>query len=399
MNPISSEKIAKLILQHLDTDPGAEAQTELQEWLLINIEHRKLYDQLDNPETLRSLVKEYYARKQRMSNKIQQLSGITFKPINVKRTTRIAHRVHFLRTAWFRYAAAILIIFCAAIYFLIPKNTTQPTPPIASTTIISPGSDKATLILGDESVITLDSSATGKLAAQGSTDIIKTSTGEIIYTKNANTSETAFYQKLITPRGGQYQVTLSDGTQVWLNAASSIRFPSVFTNATREVEITGEVYVEVAKNERQPFVVKTSKELITVLGTSFNINSYTDEPSAKTSLITGAVKVEMLHERGEEVTLKPGQAFSNGKIINTNTQQDIAWKNGSFGFDQLNIKEAMRQISRWYDVKIKYEGEIPETIIYGEADRNLTLNDLIKGYEGAIAHFELKGNTLIVRPL
>ncbi|MBO9572409.1 MAG: FecR domain-containing protein, partial [Chitinophagaceae bacterium] len=261
---------------------------------------------------------------------------------------------------WFRYAAAILIIFGIGAYLwnTLQKNKPLITQikPVPVKNDILPGSNKALLTLADGSTITLDSAANGQLATQGNSKIIKKD-GVISYSvgqpipshggvvsPNGGTGvgsvQRLSYNTMSTPKGGQYQLTLADGTRVWLNAASSITYPTAFNNKIREVSITGEAYFDVAKNKSQPFIVKTNEEQVTVLGTEFNINAYPDEIS-KTSLINGSVKI------GAQI-LQPGEAFINNKIIKTNITQDIAWKNGVFDFNDLNGEQAMRQLSRWY---------------------------------------------------
>jgi ferric-dicitrate binding protein FerR (iron transport regulator) len=177
---------------------------------------------------------------------------------------------------------------------------------------------------------------------------------------------------------------------VWLNAASSITYPTAFPTRTREVTVTGEAYFEVRKNPAQPFVVKTPSDEIAVLGTSFNVNAYADEAAIKTSLIEGSIQV------GQNV-LQPGQAFIDGKVIQTNVQQDVAWKNGVFDFNDLNGDEAMRQLARWYDIEIKYDGNIREVKFGGELDRSLNLSQVLRGLEGIGGlHFSLEGKTVTV---
>ncbi len=179
---------------------------------------------------------------------------------------------------------------------------------------------------------------------------------------------------------------------MWLNAASSITYPTAFVNNIREVTITGEAYFEVKKNLSKPFIVKTPKEDITVLGTSFNVNAYPDEAFVKTSLLDGSVRI------GNNV-LKPGEGYLNGNIITTNVDQDVAWKNGVFDFQRKKLPEVMRQIARWYDVDIRYEGSVPDITFGGQMGRSLTLAKVLRGLEGIDdVHFRLEGKTLTVAP-
>ncbi len=186
-----------------------------------------------------------------------------------------------------------------------------------------------------------------------------------------------------TPRGGQYQLKLPDGSKVWLNAASSITYPTAFTGDNREVKITGEAYFDVVKNESKPFVVKTYKDRVIVLGTEFNINSYTDEGFIKTSLVEGTVKIN-------QTLLKPGQAYINGKILETDLSKDLAWKNGLFSFENADIQSVMRQLARWYDVEVKFKGSISTDQFSGKLGRNLALSQVMRLLRVARVNYEIE---------
>jgi transmembrane sensor len=289
--------------------------------------------------------------------------------------------------SWWKYAAAILV--CVGIgAYLWMKNNQHPSAlatTVQSTQIseITPGYSKATLTLSNGKTVNLNKGVKEKI--NDGEISIENANGELIYRNNTiNAMNT-----MTTPKGGQYQLTLSDGTKVWLNAASSITYPTAFTTNTREVSITGEVYFEVNKNPSKPFIVNTIKEKITVLGTAFNVNVYRDEPESKTSLIDGSIKI------GQQL-LQPGEAYMNGKVIQTNTAQDIAWKNGGFDFENIDIKTAMRQVSRWYDVNVIYEGNIPDVEIGGKIGRDLTLSQVLRSLSGIGVKTKLNGNTVIV---
>ncbi len=192
-----------------------------------------------------------------------------------------------------------------------------------------------------------------------------------------------------TPSGGQYRLQLADGTKVWLNAVSSVTFPTSFTGRDRTIAVTGEVYLEVASDKSRPFIVRTPSDTIAVLGTSFNINAYPDEGAGKISLLTGKIRVNKL-------VLTPGQALINGKISSTNPQQDIAWKNGLFDFNNADVPAIMRQLSRWYDVEIVYDGKIPELRFTGNLQRKLTLTQVIRSLAEVDIRLKLRGRQLHV---
>ncbi|MBO9571836.1 MAG: FecR family protein, partial [Chitinophagaceae bacterium] len=210
----------------------------------------------------------------------------------------------------------------------------------------------------------------------------------LIYDGDKSAGIDISYNTMSTPKGGQYQLTLVDGTKVWLNAASSITYPAIFTGNNRKVIVKGEVYFEVAKDKNKPFVVQTDTDEINVLGTSFNVNAYRDRGYIKTSLIDGAIKIG-------NILLQPGQAFANGKIVKTDIQQDIAWKNGLFNFSGASLEEVMLELSRWYDVDIVYEHK-PEKYFDGKMDRGLTLLQALKILKQTGIHFRIEDRKLIV---
>jgi ferric-dicitrate binding protein FerR (iron transport regulator) len=295
-----------------------------------------------------------------------------------------------------RYAAAAAIIIIAAGAYLLSHHSRTDNPIVASIpqapAHIKPGTQKAILTLADGSTVTLDNAANGMIAQQGATQVLKLANGQIRYQagqKVDNQGKPA-YNIMSTPNGGQYQLTLPDGTNVWLNAASSITYPCAFTGDERKVKITGEVYFEVAKDKSKPFLVTAGDQQIEVLGTHFNVNAYTDEDHIKTSLLEGAVRVN-------SVLLKPGQAFAHGKISPTNVEQDIAWKNGVFNFNNQSLAQVMRQLARWYDLEIVYPQGVPQKEYGGEIGKNLTLDQVLKGLENSGIHFTLNGRRLTVR--
>lgn len=296
-------------------------------------------------------------------------------------------RIHLLKAPWFRYAAAVLILIFTGSYlyhhYTSKQKLTATIHPVHLSTDILPGSDKATLTLSNGKKIVLDSSAS-QMINDGDLGI-GNKDGTLIYGKSTVVS----YNTLSTPNGGQYKLSLPDGTNVLLNAASSITYPTSFQGNSRVVSITGEAYFEVTSNPMKPFTVKTYKDEIVVLGTSFNVNSYTDEPYVKTSLLEGAVHVN-------NIVLKPGEACMGGKIAATDLQQDLAWKNGVFNFHHVKLTDAMRQLARWYDVDVRYEGKRIDVEFGGEINRGLTLKQVLSGLEDKDVHFNLDGRTLTV---
>ncbi|WEK37513.1 MAG: FecR domain-containing protein [Candidatus Pseudobacter hemicellulosilyticus] len=301
-------------------------------------------------------------------------------------------RISFWRRPLLRYAAAVLLLAIGAGWLYLRQGPMPPAPegmekimPAA----IAPGASKAILQLADGSVLVLDSAADGRLAEQQGATVIKKD-GQVLYQGvGGQQPETIAWNTMSTPRGGQYRLVLPDGTKVWLNAVSSIRYPTRFTGGSRLVTITGEVYFETLADRARPFLVNTGTEQVVVLGTRFNVNAYAEEGSPRISLLEGMVKVDGL-------LLKPGQACKGQRITPTNTGQDIAWINGLFNFDNMPFEQAMRKLSRWYDVDIIYDKGIPEAQLSGEMDRNLTLQDALKGLDRMGARFRLEGRTVHV---
>lgn len=274
-------------------------------------------------------------------------------------------------------AAAFIVIASITTYFLSSRDSKKQEITAAKTPSknqIPPGGNKAVLTLANGSQIILDSVQNGILAKQANIDIRKTTGGKIIYNASnpLGSNTPALYNTIITPRGGQYQVTLSDGTKVWLNAASSLKFPAAFSNNERVVELTGEAYFEVAKltspsvagreGSRIPFKVITANQTVEVLGTHFNVNSYDDEATINTTLLEGSVKIVQAKTNASQL-LKPGQQAKVGakiQISDVDATQAIAWKNGYFIFSHEDIGSIMRQVSRWYDINIQYEGNVTQ---------------------------------------
>jgi ferric-dicitrate binding protein FerR (iron transport regulator) len=290
--------------------------------------------------------------------------------------------IHLFRRHWSKIAAILILVAGGFLIYLSTQQSTTSAPAeIASTPIredVAPGGNYATLTLGDGSKVVLDSLSNGLIANQGNAKVIKLSNGELAY-ENANNSDKVLYNTMATPVGGQYQLTLPDGTAIWLNATSSITYPTAFTGKERTVSITGEVYFEVAKNPKQPFKVKTGDQVIEVLGTHFNVNAYSDEQTLKTTLVEGKVKVTT---GASSLLLQPGQQASNnqGKLNlnpNPDIEETLAWKNGLFQFNGTNIETIMRIVSRWYGVEVVYKDKIEEQFV-AEIPRNVNVSKLLE---------------------
>lgn len=293
-------------------------------------------------------------------------------------------------------AAAVILILLMSGGYLLWRPSPQSNPAVVRTNDIAAGSNKAILTLADGSKVTLDS--TGNQVIQQDAASIQQQGGVLAY-HVTGAAATLSYNTLTTPRGGQYQLVLPDGSKVWLNAASSIRFPVAFQGASRMVELTGEAYFEVKPSARQGFSVKLNRSIVEVLGTSFNINSYADEAAIKTTLLEGSVRVR---SRLDTRVLRPGQqanAAKDGSLEvaeNVNTEEVMAWKNGLFLFNRVGLQEVMRQLARWYDVDIVYEGNVSEQKFFGEIQRELSLTEVLSVLEKSGVHFRLEEKKIIV---
>ena len=318
---------------------------------------------------------------------------------------------HLVR-AWYQVgvAASILAMLTVGLYFY--TNRTIDTQLVLSESqnikekpIIKPGGDKAVLTLSDGSKIILEDAKKGLLANQAGVSIQKTADGELLYSfaKNLNSvsealPEEVIYNKIETPYGGKYQINLPDGSKVWLNSASTLRFPALFSGNTREVELNGEAYFDVAKNPNKPFKVITKDQIVEVLGTQFNINSYSDEETFKTTLIEGSVKIIY---KDRVVLLSPGQQFQpnmkSSKVIEADTEEVTAWKNGYFLFKDEDIRSIMRKISRWYNVEVNYSGNIPDVGFGGNISRSKDINEVLNVLQLTNAvHFKVEERRITV---
>ena len=307
---------------------------------------------------------------------------------------------------WLRWAAAVLLLIAGAGAWLLATRTrnTEKQPLAMSVNTkkdVGPGGSKAMLTLADGKEIALDSTLKGTLAKQEEANL-HVSPGMLKYDQNRQSSaNTIAYNILKTPKGGQYQLELPDGSKVWLNAASSLKFPTAFVGKERRVELSGEAYFEVARNASQPFFVSVNNASIAVLGTSFNVMAYADEAAMRTTLLDGAVKVSQasassLLKPGEQSLLEP-----NGRmevIEKADVNLAVAWKNGLTSFKSADIKTIMRQVERWYDVEVVYNGTIPSRRFTGDIPRDANLSELLRLLEISRIHFKMEQRKLIVMP-
>ncbi len=307
------------------------------------------------------------------------------------------------KTAWRWIAAASVILLLGSVAMILQRNSTSKNTIAKKENLlkndVAPGQQGAVLTLANGEIVLLDSAGNGTVATQGNAQVFKKD-GKLIYSNTGNSAEVV-YNTIATPKGRQYKLELSDGSMVWLNASSSITYPSVFTGKERRVKVTGEAYFEIAHNSKMPFVAEKGSVSVLVLGTHFNFNSYEDETSVNVTLLEGTVNVR---DGMDNALIKPGQQAqvkANNKIrliSNVDVEQVVAWKNGLFHFEKSDIQIVMRQLARWYDVEVVYNKPPRENDpLFVEISRNTNLSDVLKALEiSGSARFKIDGKKIIV---
>lgn len=306
----------------------------------------------------------------------------------------------------FRYiaAASILIILSVGSYFYFHQSKLAKQVAQIPAHDVLPGGNKAILTLAGGSKIVLSNSKNGTLAQQGNATIVKTASGQVSYTvSNVPTTQQVFMNTITTPRGGKWYLTLADGTKVWLNAASSITYPTVFTGNERKVSITGEAYFEVTHDATKPFKVNFNNQTVQVLGTHFNINGYNDEPENRTTLVEGSIRISnaltsALLKPGQQAQVKPSGNAKIEVVTDKDIERTLAWKNGLFIFNSTDLYTLMRELSRWYNVDIEYQGNVKDDVFYGKIKQDNNLSQILKVLELGDVHFRIEGKKLIVLP-
>jgi transmembrane sensor len=394
-------------------DPATLSQEErdtLNEWLKKD-NNQEIFDKATSEENKQAGIARLYELRKENDRCLQKLySNIGIIPMAAPER-KVIHMWH--RWSRFAIAASVVVMAVAAVWIFnhntkTSKATGGSNNSIAVQKDIPPGATKAVLTLADGSKIYLDSAGNGKLADQAGITI-SNQNGQLVYKQNGGAVNGSQYNTLATAKGETFVTQLADGTLAWLNAGSSIHYPVSFTGSERVVEITGEVYFEVAHDASKPFHVKVHREAhdedpvdIQVLGTHFNVNAYNDEEIMKTTLLEGSVKISA----GDKIKiLKPEQqaqvSNKNEKDIrvvsDVNTDEVIAWKNGFFNFEGVDIPAALRQVARWYNIEIVYEGEIPRDKFMGGLERNLSLSEALKVLEQGGLEFTVQGRKLIVK--
>jgi ferric-dicitrate binding protein FerR (iron transport regulator) len=392
------ERIAELIIKYLKSEISPAEEIELQEWVNEKPENQELFNTFNDPDQLRDLLNWTTESKSRILEDLRvelypRQEAIAMKRWNFRRFTYVAAAVIFLVMAGGLY------------YFLRDKGEekligkTQELP--IKNDIKAPEKNLAVITLDNGKKVYLDGVENGVLLNEESVKIEKLADGKISYNNlDSKDGQQLKYNTITNPRGSKViDITLEDGSRVWLNNESSIRFPVAFDNDERRVEITGEAYFEVSKDPKKKFIVKANGTATEVLGTKFNINAYSEELSVNTTLIEGKVRV---NSGNRSVLIKPGeQTQANGESINVVEKVDlesvIAWKNGMTVLNRADLKSLLNTISRWYDVDVEMKSDLDSNVFLGSIPRNLRLQDVSKALENITnLKFTIEGRKLIV---
>lgn len=401
-----SERITFLVEKFFSNRCTEDEKYELMQWANVATEDELaelLYHSWKNHEANLEMPEE-------MSQRI--LTSIFHKEESIEEENPTWEEEETPSRFWqmgYRMAASIAVIVAVGLFAWFQYNTVHQRNENRLVQVkefekndVLPGTNKAILTFDDGSKVILDTSKNGNIAKQGATNILKPEKGQLVYQATETPNARPMYNTITTPKGGQYQIVLSDGTKVWMNAASSLRFPMVFVGKERKVEMTGEIYFEVAKNAKMPFKVSTNGQEVEVLGTHFNVMAYENEKSIKTTLVEGSVKVS---KDNHSTILQPGQqskvGFSNGifrTINDVSLEDELAWKEGYFQFNNTSLDMIMRQIERWYDVDVQYIGKVPDEHFTGKLPRNTNLSNVLKILSMSEIQFKIEGKKIIITP-
>lgn len=414
MNSEESLNITRLLLKFHREELTEEENQYLINWSKENESNNQIYNRcLEEREISNQLKDPIPINDKILWSKV--LKGVDFKQQGVR------YRWVYLRNM---AAAAIVVLFVGAAFYLMrstkPASQGKIQSPTEIAKDIAPGGNRAILVLSDGSKVDLESSTNGLISKQGNSSVSKLSNGQLAYKKlSTEKPSTIVFNSLTTPKGGTYELLLPDGSKVWLNSSSSIRYPTSFWGKTRDVEISGEAYLEIARNPGMPFSVKTSGQLVEVLGTAFNINSYPNEPIERTTLVSGSIKISIVGSGRTQrvkypsnpIILKPGQesqisqtrpidtlGYSRKKIIvlkDVDMDATTAWKNGEFEFAKADLDYVMRQLERWYDIQVTYKS-LPNIRLSGTISRNVALSSVLKMLELNGVKFSVAGNKISI---
>ncbi|MBS0030856.1 FecR family protein [Chitinophaga sp. 22321] len=409
--------IASLIKKQVNKEITAEELASLRAWIADSSGNEKIYREIASGEPLRTdLLKLEHYDTNKLTQNIFRKAGLSLSLADQVPGEDHVSRSKNKHLYWTWAAAAAAVFFAVALCFKAMESRTTPEKRLALNDIkqksLAPGSNKAILTLADGSQVTLDNNSHDTLARQGNSTAIQHKGGLLAYSSPINLlPATVAYNTIVTPAGGRYEVVLSDGTHVFLNSASSLKYPASFPDSQREVILTGEAYFEVAhllsKNGhgKRPFTVKIVLPSgdggeVNVLGTHFNVMAYANESAVKTTLVSGSVDV---HKGNSHVLIRPGQQaiLSNNlnkpEVREADLEQELAWKSGKFVFKSTDIRQIMRQIARWYNVDIIYQGDMSGIRFSGDIMQKENAAQLFEILEAdGRLHFSVTGNRVTV---
>ncbi|WEK38000.1 MAG: FecR domain-containing protein [Candidatus Pseudobacter hemicellulosilyticus] len=378
----------------------ANEQEELDQWRAVHPGNQAYFDILDDPEAFT----EEFLQYARIADTYKDLEPAIGAAIPADPPVMPVAPVIPLYKKWLPWvAAAVVALLLVPIIYLIlpssPADTAKADQPSGMQQESLPAVQQATLTLANNEQIRLNEAPVGRITAEQGAAVEKRADGSLVYSAAGGNA----LHTLTTPRGGFYHLTLSDGTKVWLNAASSLRFPAGFTGTARKVTLSGEAYFDVAAKKGMPFLVETERGIVEVLGTQFNIRDYPEDVMA-TTLVQGAVKLAVASSDQQPVLMAPGQqALIREKtglvqLVPGNIQHATAWRRGVFSFQEMDLRQIMQELSRWYDVEIRFEpGIITSEVYMGELDRTLSLPRLLVPLaKMSSLEFRLQGKTVIV---
>lgn len=386
-----NDRIAELIGKFEQGEATPEEIRELEAWYASFDNAEKYIYQLTDQE--RERLKDYV-----FNNVMQQMEH---EPIGKRHM--VIKRMHLRRVV---VGLLVMVLLAAGYYTWQAKVSSLETNLLVDAL---PGGNKATLTLADGSVVDLNRARAGQVATERGMKIMKFADGELRYEaieqRDMTASNESVFNTLVVPSGGQYNIVLPDGTVVWMNAESSLRYPTSFSTTTREVELIGEAYFSVKQavttsQSQIPFIVKTPDYRIEVLGTEFNVNAYRDEQSVSTTLVSGHVNIVLLKHDGTDtppITLLPSQqaTLEGGKIkiVEVDVLTATAWKDGFFYFSNTDLYTLIRQFSRWYDVDVIYEEGVENDVFFGKISRKYTLSEALKVLELGDVNFQIEAGS------
>lgn len=410
-----NQDIVDLIYKYIREDISPEEMGQLQQWVNESPANSRFFKEVTQPGQLftDSVQREEIDEKIDLEVAWQKLlaRGLPTTTITTQPPVRKSRLFRF-RLNIYAVAASVALLIMAGVY-LYNKPAQKPAVVQASTTApkndIAPNSSEPMLTLADGRVVPLNNSTNGDLAIQGNVKITRNKNGEIVYTGKSDAAMQ--YNTVTVPKGGNIvSLVLGDGTRVWLNAASSIRYPTAFIGSERKVELTGEAYFEVtpiqssSSHARTPFIVAKGKTIVTVLGTHFNVNAYDNDDAIKVTLLEGKVAVK---EDAQSALLKPGEQAIvdqvNSKAIAIDRSPDIeatmAWKNGLFVFDNSSTEAIMKQVERWYNVEVIYQGNVKRWTFNGQISRYSNVSKVLELMEATgTVHFKIEDRKIYVTP-